>query len=356
MGPFVKKCIKKAKLVVLWFRRILFAPNHFKEVGFFTKLRMNVSGGYLADQYALYDFKHNDKNQYLSEFDWYRSRWINEPFDQMCNNKIICTNVLDRYVACPKLLLMKNHGNMVSLEYDHADGFRTTADVVSLLDQYGQLFMKPLAAGKGKGVRRLDKVGDSLFIDTKEVTFSQLDAFLNKEDNWFLSEGMKQSAFEDGLYDQTTNTIRFITLRDPKSGNFKVFFAVQRIGTSGTIPVDNGSRGGLVAKIDLETGTLSAAHTLQHHGWHKVHPDSGAQIEGAVIPNWADLKEKMLDLARRFPFMNFIAWDILLCDNEQGFCIVEANTSSGVNIIQLFGPQRYGELGDFYRAHNVLKK
>ena len=355
MSSFTKKCIKKAKLVVLWFRRILFAPNHFSEVGFFTKLRMNVCGGYLADQYALYDFKSNDCREYLSEFDWYRSRWINEPFDQMCNNKIICTNVLDPYVTCPKLLFMKNHGRMVSLEFQHADGYKSTQDVVELLRQYGSLFMKPLAAGKGKGVRRLDLEDGQLMIDTQPVSIEQFDAFLTKEDGWFLSEGMKQSAFEDGLYDKTTNTIRFITMRDPDSGDFKVFFAVQRIGTSATIPVDNGSRGGLVAKIDLETGELSQAHTMQQHGWHKVHPDSGAPIEGAVIPNWGRLKEDMLTLARRFPFMNFIAWDILLTDTPEGFCIVEANTSSGVNIIQLFGPQRNGELGDFYRAHGVIK-
>ena len=61
------------------------------------------------------------------------------------------------------------------------------------------------------------------------------------------------------------------------------------------------------------------------------------------------------------------AWVYLACDGDsayelvseettpEGFCIVEANTSSGVNIIQLFGPQRNGELGDFYRAHGVIK-
>ena len=85
---------------------------------------------------------------------------------------------------------------------------------------------------------------------------------------------------------------------------------------------------------------------------HEFHPDSGAPIKGAVIPGWEAIKEEMLALARTFPFMNFIAWDILLTD--EGICIIEANTSSGVNIIQLWGPQRNGELGDFYRAHGVI--
>ena len=36
-------------------------------------------------------------------------------------------------------------------------------------------------------------------------------------------------------------------------------------------------------------------------------------------------------------------------------CIIEANTSSGVNIIQLWGGQRNGELGDFYRHYGVIR-
>jgi hypothetical protein len=352
MSPFLKKAVKKAKLAYLWLGRILTAPNHFG-ASVFTRLHLAVGGGYMVDQNAIYDFKHNDRHEYLSEFDWYRSRWINEPFDQMLNNKIICTEVLEQYIYVPKVLFMKNKGRMVSLDKAHADGYRTNDDVMALLEQYGVLFMKPLAAGKGKGVYRMELSDGVITVDGKVKDREAFYAFLDKNDGWFLSEGVHQHPFLDSIYDKTTNTIRFITLRDPKTGNFKVFFAVQRIGTSATIPVDNGSRGGLVSCINLETGELSEARSLQSLEVHENHPDSGAPIKGRVIPDWDKLKQQMLDLARNFPWMNFIAWDILL--TEKGPCIIEANTSSGVNIIQLWGPQRNGELGDFYRAHGVIK-
>ena len=51
--------------------------------------------------------------------------------------------------------------------------------------------------------------------------------------------------------------------------------------------------------------------------------------------------------------MDFIAWDLLI--TEEGISVIEANTSSGVNIIQLWGGQKKGELGDFFRYHNVIK-
>ena len=113
MHPFIKTAVKKAKLAYLWVVRILFAPNHFG-ASIFTRLHLAICGGYMVDQSTIYDFKHNDRYEYLSEFDWYRSRWINQPFDQMLNNKIICTEVLAQYTYVPRIFLMKNKGRMVS--------------------------------------------------------------------------------------------------------------------------------------------------------------------------------------------------------------------------------------------------
>lgn len=350
MMEFARKCLNLIRLAVLWVRRILLAPNHFG-VSVFQRIKLSIMGGYVVDQYAIYDFKHNDRKQYLSEFDWYRSRHINHPFDAMLNNKIVCTEVLRHHVDVPELLLMKNHGKIVSLEQGKANGYRDYSDVIELARRYGILFVKPLAAGKGKGVKRIEFDGSSMLVDGSSTSEDAIMGSLKKEKAWFISLGVKQHPYLDEIYDKTTNTIRLITFRDSKSGCYKVFFAVQRIGTSDTIPVDNGSRGGLVSKINLDTGVMSEAKCLQSLCAHRVHPDSHAPIEGVRIPDWEIIKSTMLRLAETFPFIPFIAWDIL--PTATGLSVIEANTSSGVNIIQLWGPQRYGELGDFYRAHSV---
>lgn len=348
MRKFIKKCIKIMKLTVLWFLRILFAKNHFK-VPFWEKLRCNIFGGYLADQYVIYDFKHNDRKQYLSEFDWYRSRYINEPFNFIMNNKIACTEILKHYVKVPEIYAIKNKGDISSYEYK----VRSNEDAWKLLQEKKSLFIKPMGAGKGKGVSILKYEEGQLYVDDEAYTKEQFFDLLGSMENWFLSETIRQHPYLDQLYDKTTNTIRMITMKDIHTKEFRIFFAVQRIGTKQTIPVDNGSRGGLVSKIDLETGTLSEACSLHSLDVHKVHPDSGNPIEGVVIPGWEKIKSDVLKLVNHFPFMHFIAWDILL--TEEGICIIEANTSSGVNIIQRWGPQRYGELGEFYRYHKIIK-
>ncbi len=344
----IRWAIKKMKLFLLYWRRIIFAKPHFK-CPWYKKVKANICGGYLGDQWMLYDFDHNDRHEYLSEFDWYRSRYINEPFDFVCNNKIASAEILKQYVCVPESYMIKNRGHLSSFQSEAMD----YEDALQLLEEKKKLFFKPYGKGKGTGVCVLTWENGQPAIDLKPCSPQAFIQFLKKNDNWFISEAMEQHHYSSAIYDKTVNTIRFITLRDPETHKFKVFFAVQRIGTHETIPVDNGSRGGLVAKIDLDSGVLSEARCLHNRNVYPVHPDSGAPIQGVVIPGWEKLKEEMLQLANRLPYMHFIAWDILI--TEEGFCIIEANTSSGVNIIQLWGGQRNKELGDFYRYHKVIK-
>lgn len=350
MRRMLKNLIKKVKLAVLWVRRILFAPDHFG-LPFSVRLRMSVSG-FVPDQYALYGLKDRHRRKdYLSEFDWYRSRWIDEPFDSMLNNKVVCTEILSPYVLVPKVFAVKTRGEIAASE--NPDVLACLEDVISLIKRNCSVFVKPISAGKGKGVHRIDWTVNGFHVDDAFAEENDVNALLCEEDDWFLCETMRQSRYLDDLYPNSANTVRLITLRDPQTQAFKILFAVQRIGTRDTGPVDNGSRGGLISCIDLETGVLSEARTLHSLDVYKTHPDTGCPIEGFRIPDWESMKSTALRLARMFPYVRFIAWDMLMTD--EGVCVVEANASSGVNIIQLWGPQKNGELGDFYRSQGVLR-
>lgn len=344
-----KKILKKIKLFVLYWTRIVFVKNIFDDIPITTKLKANAEG-YLADQYVLYDFKHVDKKDYLSEFDWYRSRYINEPFDFSFNNKVVCAEMLKHHIRFSENYFIIN--KHVLLDFDN--GPRPYEEVVDRLKKEGKLVAKPFAMGKGNGVHVMEYAGGSYCIDTKPCKEKDMMKFLKKLDGYVISEFITQHPYSDEIYDKTTNTIRFITMRNTKTHEMELFFAVQRIGRKKTIPVDNGSKGGLVANIDLKTGELSEARCLQELGSWDVHPDSGNPIKGVVIPNWDGIKKEMLDVCRKIPFMDFIAWDLLIMPDGHP-CIIEANTSSGINIIQLWGGQKQDELGDFFRHYGVIK-
>lgn len=345
----VKIITQKLKLFVLYWRRIVFVKNSFN-VAFLTKLKANICGGFTADQWALYSLDLKKKKEYLSEFDWYRSRYINDPFDVMLNNKVITTEALRQYIRIPEIYAVNVRGDT----FDFCGNKLSPREAVDVIKAKEDCFLKPFGKGKGVGVSRFRCAGGKFYRDGEKIAQGNLEKMLRVCRDWYLSETVRQHEYAEKLYDKTTNTIRLITVRNPRTQKLKVLFAVQRVGTSATVPVDNASKGGLVCKIDLETGRLSEARCLKNRNVYEKHPDSGAEFRETTIPGWMEMKEEILNLAGKFPYLHFVAWDILKAENGQN-CVIEANTSSGVNIIQLWGGQRGGELGDFYRFHKVIK-
>ena len=337
------------KFAYLWVARILFAPDHF-HVGLWNRLRWAVTDCYMCDQVHLYRLNEGTRDQYLSEFDWYRSRVINHPYDTMLNNKVLCAQMLEPFANVPTVLYFTEKGHIVRAQDAH--GWATQDEVLEAIRREGRTFIKPVSSGKGKGVHLLGYADGAYSVDLAPASEQDIRALISGND-WHICRYAEQGAFLNGIFPDTSNTVRAITMRDPATGEYRLFFAVLRIGTRSTIPVDNGSKGGLVAKIDLATGELSEARSIQADVHMDTHPDTGAAIKGARIPNWDKVERELVELAAHFPFIEFVAWDILLGDD--GFSVIEANASSGVNIIQVWGGQRHGDLGDFYRAHGVIK-
>lgn len=346
---FIKAAEKQGKLFALYWSRIVFARNHF-HTSLLTKIQANLSGGFLADQWILYELDRKKRKDYLSEFDWYRSRYIDEPYDYMLNNKVIATEVFGQYIRMPKIYLIKSKG----IVFDYDNNILNTDQALEYIQGKGDVVLKPFSKGQGNGVHRITFDADGFALDGTPTGKEPIRKKLDRWENWYLTETIVQHPYAAALYDQTVNTIRIITLRAPQDGKIKVFFAVQRVGTSHTLPVDNASQGGLVCKVDLSSGRLSQARSLHEQTVYERHPDSGVRFEDVVIPDWQGMKDEILALANRFPYLSFVAWDVVKLPDGKN-CVIEANASSGVNIIQLWGGQRNGELGNFYRYHHVIR-
>lgn len=332
-------------LCAVFIIRIVFAKNKYK-ISRIKTLYFNFHGGFTANQVALYDLTKENKKEYLSEFDWYKSRRINYPNGYKLDNKLICVDLIKDYINTPITYLTKENGHI------NSENKKITLNkALQILKEKENSYFKPVSEGKGNNVFRIDYKENNFYINFKKVSENKIRKILKEKDNYFLSSCINQADYLNKIYNKTSNTIRLITTKE--NGKFKIIFAVQRIGTKNTIPVDNGSQGGLVAKIDLKTGKLSEAKCMYKKETYKKHPDSGGKIEGVTVPNWEMIKEKMLEVSSKLEDFKFIAWDLLITNND--IYVLEANNSSGVNIIQLFGPQRQNSLGNFYRQEKVIK-
>jgi Sugar-transfer associated ATP-grasp len=331
--------------------------------------------GFFAESATIYDLPRNDPSEYLSDYQHFvRCGRINA-WDGFYTHKL----------GLRSLLLAMGFQQAETAAYIHerrilASPFSESARYVSLEELLTQL-----AAGTGPShyiVKPEDGwCGEDIFLLTfRDGQFTRrrgqnqepfdFDSYMGaleeradrerRDVSGVLIEGrLEQGAFWRGLFPDSANTLRLLTLWTPGDPQPFVARAVQRIGTADTVPTDNWSGGGISAPVDLASGTLGEGrmHPLkgkraQQRFTH--HPDTGARIAGAVLPGWDRVMDTVLRAAASVPFNRMAGWDILV-DAEGVPVILEANGNSDVNLLQVHG----GLLAEprirrFYAAFGVL--
>lgn len=117
------------------------------------------------------------------------------------------------------------------------------------------------------------------------------------------------------------NTLRIWLLQ--KGAEVRLVGAILRIGRAGKL-VDNASQGGMLAKVDLDTGRLEKAKNAEIFPTHfSHHPDSGAAIEQMQLPHWEACRELAKECLRVFPKATFVGLDLAI--GPAGPVVVELN-------------------------------
>lgn len=89
----------------------------------------------------------------------------------------------------------------------------------------------------------------------------------------------------------------------------------------------------LFASVDIRTGRMRTGRFREiTRGEFPLHPESGAPIEGRIIPGWDDLCALALRAHRSFPWLPFVGWDVV--DTDQGIMLLEANAFWGGDALQ----------------------
>jgi len=167
---------------------------------------------------------------------------------------------------------------------------------------------------------------------------------------------VQQHEYASRIFPASANTIRVLTAWDYDRGDIFIGAAMHRFGSSGTGCVDNWSSGGLAAGIDLETGCLAPATRRPtanaSRRFYQNHPDTGAPIEGVVIPRFHEMCADLLHVARRFP-RRYVGWDIVM--TPEGWSYLEANHTPGLFAFQFHRPLLLDpRLRTFFSREGVL--
>lgn len=230
--------------------------------------------------------------------------------------------------------------------------------IAELLRSEDRLVLKWTQGGGGNNVHFCAYADEEYRIDGESLSRAEFERRVEDLEEYLVCEFVEQAGFGAELYPETPNTFRVITMYDERRDEPFVPIAIYRIGSEQSRPVDNFSRGGLNAEIDVETGELGEGVQLPESSqlrWHEHHPDSGAAIAGREIPGWADIRDAVLEMAAAFPQIPYIGWDLIPTDDQGGFAVIEANSYPGMKSLQVHGPLLADDRVErFYDSHGVL--
>ena len=196
---------------------------------------------------------------------------------------------------------------------------------------------KPIVAQKGRGV-------EPVYLDRSTDIRSLMRTFLVENGPFVVEEMIKTHEALTVMNPDSVNTVRVETFFDGK--NAYIANAFFRVGKAGFF-VDNGSAGGIIVPIHLETGKLAEQGRDKTNITYRVHPDTGIPFKDYQIPNWKQLIKLSRKLASMHPAVQYVGWDLTL--NQRGkWVVVEGNARPGG-----FGIQRSSGIGtraDFFRV------
>lgn len=339
--------LTRIKNLLLFRSKVLKSDDRCK-INVFARMKA-YRHGFTTGQYVRYDLKNNSLDQYLSEYDRWNSRKLNGPYNLIFDNKIIFYELFHGLLDIPATLAWINNGSIFDLK-----GARIAPEeFLSLLQELKQMVIKPISAGSGEGVEIIRFSGDQYYINTHTISAVELQCHLLKKNDVIVTEYVTQHAYASEMFDKTVNTIRVISVFDEDMDLPVILYAIHRIGTSGTIPVDNAKQGALVSLMNIQTGSLGDAKTMFGSRIYTHHPDSGAPITNTRVPFWAEATANLIRIHGMYPYIKLIAWDLVI--TADGYSVIEGNASTGFNILQLWNGVRESEFGVFLRKHKVIK-
>lgn len=189
----------------------------------------------------------------------------------------------------------------------------------------------------GRGVEKL-------YVSDYESPAAMLD-YIRKNQLWVLEQVLPQHEDMARLHPSSVNTMRILT--DLVDGQVHIAYITVKMGRGGGV-CDNSGQGGILCRVDPESGKILSPATDDYFNVYDKHPDTGIPLVGYQLPMVPQAVALAKEAAREIPQVGHVGWDMAI--SPSGPAIIEGNECPGTDLCQLapFYPEKCG-LWPYYK-------
>lgn len=184
------------------------------------------------------------------------------------------------------------------------------------------IFAKPNHGDCGRGIEKL-KVAD--FANAEAML-----QYVREKKLAILEHCIRQHPQMAKLNPSSVNSLRIVT--DVVDDTVHIAYVMVKLGTGGG-HCDNTGQGGVLCRVDENTGKIRSVATDDFFHVYEKHPDTGVEFIGYEIP----MLDEAIALAKKaamvLPQMRHVGWDVAI--TPDGPVIIEGNEYPGTDLCQL---------------------
>lgn len=285
--------------------------------------------GFLSYRLDQYGITPQNRQQFISDFEYRWLRHINGKYRYWLEDKISIKYVASRFAEhLPRYYFhttsIDGATHLIPL-MDCPPGFsQSPSEVLRLASATGSLALKPDEGSHGAGFYRLQTNDEGFLLNGRPAGAQEVMAVLEApRAEYLVTEFIEQHPDLAAIYPDSVNTIRIVVYK-PDGVSARIGATYLRIGSRQSGFVDNVAAGALVAEIDPDTGRFSGAFALNAGTLipYSTHPDTGTPIEG-TIPRWDRILATVKEIAEDIEHLEYLGFDVAV--TPAGIKIPEIN-------------------------------
>ena len=294
----------------------------------------NYSHGFFPATISVCKIKDDNYTEFLSDRDYIAGHPWNGAYTSIIDDKLFLPMLLKSFPeVVPTYYFFKDESGFLPLSEFH--GKRTTIDAFwILLSEKGKLCLKHTHSSVGSGFMLVEQKKDGYYLNGENIGADSLASLINGLNEYIVCEYIDGHEYSKKICPTSLNTVRFLCAWDYDKKEFFLARCFHRFGCNGNVVDNVGSGNGLLVFVDPSTGRLKSngAMNVNNSGdryvENVVHPDNHIELTGLQIPNFMEIKSKVLHICNSISFLRWVGFDVAI--TQDGFKIIEANSLSSL--------------------------